>query len=204
MARPALTEDQRREIRRRIRDAAARLHTEVGLSGISARAVAERAGVSVGTLYGHFGSLSELMQSLWRTPASRLVHELVRVSEATSEPVERLRELLQAYVRFAADNEQVFRAAFLYVRPESRAAPEQISLQDDRFFRVFRRTIEAGQEQGVFRDGDPELLTQTVLSAVHGALALPVTLHRLALDRSTRVPAQAIEAMLEWLHASPK
>lgn len=202
MPRPALTDQQRRETRRRIRAAAARLHAQVGLAGISARAVAEQAGVSVGTLYGHFGSLSALMQSLWRAPAARLVDELEALADSTPEPVARLRRLLERYVSFAADNEQVFRGAFLYVRPESQAAPPQVPLDDDRFFQVFRQAIVAGQQQGALRRGDPDLLTQTVLGAVHGSLALPVNLHRLALDTSTGVPAQMIDAMLEWLCSS--
>lgn len=201
MPRPALTDEQRRATRRRIRDAAARLHAQVGLSGVSARAVAEQAGVSVGTLYSYFDSLSELLQSLWRAPAARLIAELEGVSAATTHPADGLRALLETYVRFAADNASVFRGAFLFVRPESVAAPPQVALDEDRFFQVFRQAIVDGQNQGDFRAGDPDALTQTVLSAVHGALALPVNMHRLALDPSPRIPQQMIDAMLEWLQS---
>ena len=76
MPRPALTEEQRRATRRRIRRAASELYAEAGLSRISARAVAERAGVSVGTLYTHFDNLTDLMRSLWRAPVARLYEEM--------------------------------------------------------------------------------------------------------------------------------
>ena len=76
MPRPALTEEQRRESRRRIREAASALYATSGLGDISARAIAKEAGVSVGTIYSHFGSLAELMQSLWRQPARKLVQQL--------------------------------------------------------------------------------------------------------------------------------
>ena len=71
MARPTLTDEQRRATRQKIRKAASELHAELGIANISARGVAERAGVSVGTLYTHFGNLTTLMQSLWRQPARK-------------------------------------------------------------------------------------------------------------------------------------
>ena len=196
---PAITEEQRRQIRRNIREAAARLHKDQGLSNISVRAVAQEAGVSVGTVYSHFGSLSELMQSLWRRPARKLVQRLAELGDELSDPLEQLRSYLAAYVQFSIAEPEVFRAAFLFVRPESVAAPEKIGLEDDEFFSLFRRAIVQGQNEGRFRSGDPNTLVQLVLGSIHGALALPVNLHRLALREGVDVAEEAIAAQLEWL-----
>ena len=202
MPRPALTEEQRRQIRRNIREAAARLHKDNGLSNISVRAVAQEAGVSVGTVYSHFGSLSELMQSLWRRPARKLVQRLTHLADEISDPVEQLRAYLTAYVQFSIAEPEVFRAAFLFVRPETVAPPEKIALEDDEFFSLFRRAIVQGQREGHIRSGDPDTLVQLVLGSVHGALALPVNLHRLALREGAELAEQAIAAQLEWLQQS--
>lgn len=199
MPRPALTDAQRRETRRKIRAAAAALHAESGLVDLSARAVAQRAGVSVGTLYSYFGSLSELMQSLWRQPARRLVDELEQICENEPVPIRRLRSLLEAYAGFSEEQRSVFRSAFLFVRPESQDPPAQVSLDEDRFFGLFRQAIIDGQTAGSIRHGEPDRLTQTVLSAVHGAIALPINLHRLALDSSPAIHESMIEVMLEWI-----
>lgn len=199
MPRPALTDEQRKAIRRNIREAASKLYTENGTTNVSVRAVAQQAGVSVGTVYSHFGSLSELLQSLWRQPVGRLVQEMAQLAQENPDPEQRLDELLQAYVRFALKEPQVFRSAFLFVRPESIEPPEQIALADDRFFRLLRQAITDGQHDQKFRLGDPDALTQMVISAVHGALALPINLHRLALSPGEVVAKQAIAAQLEWL-----
>ncbi len=199
MPRPALTEDQRREIRRKIRAAAAELYASGGANGVSARAVAERAGISVGTVYSHFGNLSELLQSLWRRPAARLIVELEQISQTRTSPRIRMRKLLAAYVEFAENNPSVFRNAFLFVRSENQKPPPRVALDDDRFFTLFRNTVLLGQAEGQFREDDPDLLTQTVLAAVHGSLSLPINLHRLALDTSKAPPQMMIDAMLEWL-----
>ena len=199
MPRPALTDEQRRAIRRNIREAAAKLHAEKGLSNVSARAVAELAGVSVGTVYSHFGSLSELLQSLWRQPARKLVQHLSQLAQDISDPVEQLQALLRAYVQFSVDQPEVFRSAFLFVRPESVPPPKQIALNKDRFFQLFATAIASGQATGRFRQGEASELAQLTLSAVHGALAMPINMHRLALREGTSTAEQAIDAQLQWL-----
>lgn len=199
MPRPALTDEQRRAIRHNIRDAAAKLYAESGVHSVSVRGVAERAGVSVGTVYSYFSSLTELLQSLWRQPVRKLVEELTALGQEAANPAERLGLLLRAYVRFAVDEPNVFRSAFLFVRPASVAPPQQVALANDQFFQLFNGAIAQGQAEGQFRPGDPAILTQLVLSAVHGALALPINLHRLALIDGVSAAEHAITAQLEWL-----
>lgn len=199
MPRPALTDEQRSAIRRDIREAAARIYAERGVQNVSVRAVAERAGVSVGTVYSYFGSLSELLQSLWRQPARKLVQRMMKIVEAVPNPVEQLSQLLHAYVRFSVEEPQVFRSAFLFVRPERVKPPEKVALADDDFFTLFSRSVSLGQSEGRFRPGDPNTLAQMVLGAVHGALALPVNMHRLDLSPGMSVADAVITAQLEWL-----
>lgn len=76
MPRPALTDEQRKLTRRAIREVAVELYAESGFTDISARKVAERAGIRVGSLYKYFKNLTELMQSLWKMSVIRLVSEL--------------------------------------------------------------------------------------------------------------------------------
>lgn len=201
MPRPALTDEQRQRTRQTIRKAAAKLYAENGINNISIRAVAKLAGVSVGTVYAHFGSLSELLQSLWRRPVRRLVQHMLELKQSTPDPEQQLRLLLRAYVQFSEQQPLVFRNAFLFVRPTRVTAPEQVSLDRDEFFCLFSDTIARAQENQHFRSGDPNHLAQLVLSAVHGALALPVNLHRLALYDGTDIAEHAIAAQLQWLRA---
>ncbi|XOV84030.1 MAG: TetR/AcrR family transcriptional regulator [bacterium] len=199
MPRPALTDEQRKAIRRAILESAAALYADNGLSNVSVRAIAEHAGVSVGTVYSYFGSLSELLQSLWRQPVRKLVQEMTKRVQALQSPVEQLGALLHAYVTFSVTEPEVFRSAFLFVRPKNLAPPEQVAPADDRFFKLFSQAIKRGQQGGQFRAGDPDELAQMLLSSVHGALALPVNMHRLALRQGPDIARQVINAQLEWL-----
>ena len=200
MPRPALTDEQRRVIRRNIRDAAAKLYTENGANGVSVRAVAEHAGVSVGNgVFVLRKSERADAVTLAATCAGKLVQHMTQLLEEVVNPAEQLSLLLRAYVQFAADEPQVFRSAFLFVRPESVEPPEQVPLAEDNFFSLFSQTISRGQQAGQFRSGDPNTLAQMVLSSVHGALALPINMHRLALSDATSVAQKTIAAQLEWL-----
>jgi|GEM_PF-702817 len=199
MPRPSLTDEQRKEIRRSIRKAASDLYAEGGIQGISARTVAEKAGVSVGTIYAHFENLSGLMQSLWRGPVVTLLGDLEVALAAETEPQAKLRVLLATYAEFSRTHASVYRGAFLFVRPESVAPPPQAKLKEDRFFRLFSDTIAEAQSAGCVRSGNPEQLAQIVWGAVHGAIALPTNMHRLELQPAEQAVDQMIEVMLEWL-----
>lgn len=202
MPRPALTPEQRQKTRRLIQQAAADLFASNGAKDISVRAIADSAGVSVGTIYAHFTNLTELMQSLWKQPAKRLISDLEAVAQSIEHPQQRLRALLETYAKFADEQHAVYRGAFLYVRPESHKQPEPVALSDDRLFSMLQSTISAGQAQGIFINGDASQLTQTLWSAIHGAIALPINIDRLALDKSSARVQDMIELMLSWLEAA--
>ena len=99
------------ETRRRIVEAARRLHTEQGIAATSYDDIAERAGVGVGTVYRHFPSLDELVPACGRVvmelvalPDARAAHELFADVASAEERIERLvGEAFAIYDRGAAE-----------------------------------------------------------------------------------------------------
>lgn len=201
MARPVATPEQRRETRQRIRRAASELHSEGGIGAISARAVAKRAGVSVGTLYSHFESLPELMQSLWQGPVNRVIAELEATAASHSEPLSRVRALLEGYVEFALAQSAVYRGLFLFVRPDASESVPKTPAVENPFLKLVHQAIVEGQSAGVIRKGEPMAMAQTLWSGIHGALALPVNLARVELDSPAKQSARMINLLVESLKA---
>ena len=109
MPRKPATEEQKLAARRHLQKTASGLYAEKGATGVSARAIAVRAGVSVGALYSHFGSLQGLMQSLWREPVEQIDRQLEQIAADHPDPVDRLRALLGAYVEVALERPELFR-----------------------------------------------------------------------------------------------
>lgn len=202
MPRPALTEEQRRETRRRIREAAARLYAEDGMRNISARQIAQSAGVSVGTIYSYFNNLTELMHSLWKRPVSNLIRDFELALSELDNPIDRVRSFMETYTNFAITHRNLYRGAFMYVRPESHDKPDPVALDDDRFFSLLCNSVRDAQDQGLIRNGEPQALAQILWAGLHGAIALPMNLDRLALDPPEDAAKRMIETLLEWLQTT--
>ena len=203
MARPPATDAQKTVARRQIQKAAASFYAEHGAAAVTARAIAQRAGVSVGKIYAHFGSLQALMQSLWMDPVETLNAQLEAMAAEIADPVQRLKALLEAYVEIALTRPQLFRGAFLFVRPEGLPKPDREPLDTAPFAILLTSSIREGQALGVLRGGDPQDLAQLVWAGVHGCLALPVNFDRLDLDRSQDLAGQMIDVLVRDLSVVP-
>jgi len=102
--RPRKAPRQRRSARmvEDIVEAAARILESRGLAGFNTNAVAERAGVSVGSLYQYFPSKEALVAELSRRERGRLAAAVSRAAEADAGPgslEHGLRQLLRAAIR---------------------------------------------------------------------------------------------------------
>lgn len=199
MSRPAITPEQRLETRDRIRAAAITLVRKGNPEKITIRAVAEQAQVSIGTIYKYFEDISDLGRSLWQEPVDELRKQMSDIAGKTDDPAARIRALLQAYADFASEKHRVFRGAFLYVRPESRQKPEQSELEDEPYFQHLKTAIAQGQKSGAFVDGDPKMLAQLLWAALHGALALPNNIERIAFDPVDQISEAMIDAIMAMI-----
>lgn len=196
MPRPIITPEQRQQTRQRIREAASRLVAKRQVEDVSARAVAAEAGVSVGTIYKYYENLTELAQSLWKEPVEALRQQIVADAKTVKDPVERVRVLLEHYVRFANEKHRVFKGAFLYVRPESRKKPESSDIEEEVFFGLLHTAIIEGQVSGQIRDDDPKLLAQTLWAGIHGALALPITLELYTFSPKEEITEHMVKSLM--------
>lgn len=203
MGRPFSTPEHRAEIRRTIRAAAAELYRREGLSGISVRRVAQQAGVSVGAIYAHFEDLTGLMQSLWTGQVERQNIRFAELIAGVEDPVERLRVLIDAYLHFGIDHAELYRNAFLFVRPESHPKPIPAKLETHVFPRLLMEALQEGQRQGRVRDGDVSVLAQVLWSGVHGCLALPSNLDRVDFCGPADIAGPMIQALVRGVLVCP-
>ena len=199
MPRPEATPEQKAEARREIRKAAAAIYNSEGLGGISVRAIAKEAGVSVGTIYTYFGSLQGLMESLWKGPVDRLGDELRAVADRTEDPVERVHSLLQTYLKFAKDNPNIYRGVFLYVRPLNKPSPIREPAENALLPTLLKAAILEGQTQARFKAGDAGDYAMMLWGSLHGCLALPNNFGRLEFQKPNEVSDGIIDVVLSAL-----
>jgi TetR/AcrR family transcriptional regulator len=106
---PSAPKDGRRErTAKAIKESAAALFSGQGVTRTTVDEIAERAGVSVGSVYVHFGSKDALYVALVEealTVNARYVAE----APSSDSPLQRIFNAGDAYVRFALENPMMFR-----------------------------------------------------------------------------------------------
>ena len=127
-----------------ILEAAIQVLAQEGADGFTTSRVAERAGVSVGSLYQYFPNKAALLFRLqtdeWRQNSTRLRDLLV---EPSSPPLERLRRLVHVFVRSECE-EVGLRHALGDAAPDYRDEPKESRVAGTAFIEEFLREVLPG------------------------------------------------------------
>ncbi|MGB3440932.1 MAG: TetR/AcrR family transcriptional regulator [Actinophytocola sp.] len=90
------------ETRQRLLDAALTVHAAGGAEGFTVHAVVAESGVSLGSLYHHFGSFDGLAAALYARCMAGLLDEIVAALERARTPRSGVRAVVTAYLGFVA------------------------------------------------------------------------------------------------------
>lgn len=129
--RPRKPDGRRERTAKAIADAASALFFEQGVARTTIDEIAETAGVSVGSVYVHFGSKDALYLALVEE-ASTINAQYVAEAEPSDSPIQRVFNAGDAYVRFALEHPIQFRLISMQVNqpsssPELEAARQRIT-----------------------------------------------------------------------------
>lgn len=149
----------------RVQQAAARLFARRGTS-TSLKAVADLAGVGIGTVYRHVPDKQALIAELMR-PEFERVHDLLARAEATADPGESFYGFVRDLAALLAQSAGV-RELFIDPRPLPGSLRDDLDGIFSRFEPVFTRA----QQAGVLR-ADLDVMDLVLLvGALHGAESL--------------------------------
>lgn len=144
------TKQRTPELRDRLLSVATDLLAEQGAGGLTARALAARAGTSAPAVYELFGDKSGVVRELYFEGFRRLGLQLGALPE-TADPVADVWELATAYRRFVRTNREL--AEVMFARPFTDFSPGPDELAATSSVRVLivgrvRRCIDAGRLRG--------------------------------------------------------
>lgn len=160
---------RKRSVRTQLLDAARRLYLQHGVPGVTARAVAARAGCSPTAIYLYYASVGDLLEQLRLEGHARLAERLRAVPADLPAP-ERIRRMGRAYWRFGLENPRYYDLMF-GVRPE-RPGRETVRREMHTLL-LLLDAVKAGIERGELRrDLDPLVATNTLWAHIHGVTAL--------------------------------
>jgi len=145
---------------------------EKGVSGISLREVAKRAGVSHGAPYRHFKDKNVLLLALAQEGFSRLASELrhlVKLHQA--DPQQQLIEAGVVYVRLAVSSPELTQLMFGGIlNYECSDGTDQAA--GESAFQELLNIIVTGQSAGVYKDEDSMSIALACWSSMHGLAML--------------------------------
>jgi AcrR family transcriptional regulator len=143
-----------------------------GVSGLSLRKVAMKAGVSHAAPYAHFEDKQALIAAISTEGFRQLYERVSGVAETyQSQPEKQLVEAAWSYVQFAMDDRDRFKVMFSGVLEKEKEYPDFVA-ESQRNFQLVKSIVEKNQASGNLRGGDPELTTLSVWGIVHGFIML--------------------------------
>jgi AcrR family transcriptional regulator len=153
-------------------EAALALIERDGVGGLTLRAAARRAGVSQAAPYRHFADREALVAAVAEEGFRALTREMAAVSpDGTVPPLERLRQLGLAYIRFAHAHPGHYRVMFGRGVADFSRYPSLHGASEETF-RLLVDAIAACQRDGLVRAGDPRALAFGTWAMTHGLATL--------------------------------
>lgn len=189
-------ERERRAKRALIIDAARELFAQRGIEAVTLREVAQRIEHSTTAIYVHFKDKQDLVDQMVREDFAAFNSALIAAA-ATRDPLARLGDLGDAYVRFALTMPRHYQLLFM---TPAKATPEHTDadiLPGSEGYELLHSTVGACIAAGLFR---PELtdndgIAQAIWACVHGLVSLLIAMgdvHQFA----WRSPARLVELSL--------
>ncbi len=158
------------ELRGEVLRAAMDLLTETGdEAAVSVRAVAQRVGVSVPSIYLHFADKQALLDAVCAEVFDALHQRLREAGAAGDDPFDALRKQGNAYVAFALEHPEHYRLVMMTSHEHSAGAPDELIASGA--FAYLVASVQECCDVGIF-EGEPVELGLGLWAAAHGVASL--------------------------------
>jgi AcrR family transcriptional regulator len=145
-----------------------------GYASATVQAVAERAGVAVGTVYRHFPSKSELFAEVFRRASERELAVVIEVSAADGRPAaQRIALAVEAFCRRALAG-PVLAYSLLAEPVDPAVESERLRLRVG-YRDAFARVLDDGVTAGELRPHDIQIVAAALVGALGEALVGPLS-----------------------------
>jgi AcrR family transcriptional regulator len=167
-------ERQKEELKAKILQAARELFIEKGYELTSIRNIAERIEYSPTTIYLYFKDKDDIFYALHQE-GFRLLNQYFKVLEHIPDPFERLKTITRAYIKFALENREFYDLMFISRSPMNALKDEAEEWDEGKkSFAALVGTVTQCISLGYFQGMDPENLSFTLWSMVHGVCSLEI------------------------------
>lgn len=180
MPRKARSPEEVRAFKQKILDTALDLISEDGYRNFSMRKLAERLKITATPIYGYYKNKDELYLSVLTQGFDRLHGMLVAAHALGTTPMERLVNVLNAFIRFGLDNSNFYSIMLVLDVPKyndyvgtsnQEAAASQLAAAT----RVRDFGVQVIRESGLLKGRDPEaaaMASLELICSIHGVVSI--------------------------------
>jgi AcrR family transcriptional regulator len=153
-------------------EAGADILSNEGVSALSLRKVAQKAGVSHAAPYAHFADKQALIAAISTEGYKKLYAQIAQVAERyRSDPLRRFVEASWAYVQFALDEPDQFKVTLSGMIEKEQDYPAFVETAKQTFNLVVDIVTQC-QQAGFLRKGAADLTAVSVWALIHGFVSL--------------------------------
>jgi AcrR family transcriptional regulator len=143
-----------------------------GVSALSLRKVAQKAGVSHAAPYAHFADKQALIAAISTEGYKKLFMQIARAADQyRSDPLRRFVEASWAYVQFALDEPDQFKVTLSGMIEKEQDYPAFVETARQTFNLVVDIVAQC-QQAGILRTGTADLTAVSVWALIHGFVTL--------------------------------
>ncbi|MBL8156148.1 MAG: TetR/AcrR family transcriptional regulator [Anaerolineae bacterium] len=173
----ARRDNERKELRQLILDAAGELFAQGGYEAFSLRQVAEQIGYSPGAIYRYYDDKDDLLFNVADEGFKRFSAMQAAAAQSGDNAGERLRAMAKAYIDFGLQYPNYYRLMFME-RPDllfkSREAQAMEWLNS---LGAYQAIFTAAIQGGVLREGSPVAMSDAWWAMLHGIVALGISMN---------------------------
>lgn len=139
-----------------------------GFNGTSMRDIATAVGILPGSLYAHINGKEALLFEIVADGINRFIAAVAPHAQASSDPVERMRQMIVAHVEIVADNPERSQVVFHQWRYLTGDSLPQAVAKRQEYENYFIKVFQDGVGEGKFRsDGNMRIAVLSILGALN-------------------------------------
>jgi AcrR family transcriptional regulator len=167
-------EQEKEDLRRKVITAATELFREESYAAVSMRKIAKRVEYSVGTLYLYYKDKDELFLAV-QSAAFEQAFTFINALSGKDDPLERLQELGERYVRFGMKNPDLYRLMFMMEHPMDAMEEGDPWYSGIALHNLLTSLVKECVAAGRIVAEDPDRLSFALWSLVHGMVSLRIS-----------------------------
>jgi AcrR family transcriptional regulator len=170
-------QEMRQEAVRKIKTAGLELFARKGLSGTNIKEIAEKAEISLGLMYHYYASKDELYLALANEAMDMSIALLSSLKKSRTGAKEKVEGFIHGFLTGVQKQPEIYYFIILSQQSETKETNANDALNSRKMesMKLLSSIIKAGQNEGIFIEGDSLQLAVMLVAATQGLAAFRMT-----------------------------